>query len=74
MFGNGYPPHREDSQQQSRRTLEAISVAAHKPFGEIVASLPDDVIETVLTFPGAKDLTGMDSSDKHVLIDGLGSN
>lgn len=49
-------------------------MAAHKPFGEIVASLPDDVIETVLTFPGAKDLIGMDSSDKHVLIDGLGSN
>ena len=60
-FGKGYPPHREQSQQQSRRTLEGVSVATHKTMPEIVSSLDDAVIKPVLTYPGVKELLNVES-------------
>ena len=60
-FGKGYPPHREESQQASRKTLEAVSVSSHKSMAEIVSSLDDSVIKPVLDFPGVKDLLDIDS-------------
>ena len=60
-FGQGYPPHRQESQQQSRRTLEGISAATHRPFGEILSSLDDSVIQPVLTYPGVLELVDPDS-------------
>ncbi len=60
-FGGGYPPHRKESQQQSRRTLQAISQATHRPFADILASLDDAVIKPVLTYPGVRELIDVDS-------------
>lgn len=60
-FGKGYPPHREQSQQQSRRTLEGVSVTTHKTMPEIVSSLDDAVIKPVLTYPGVKELLNVES-------------
>ncbi len=50
--GCGYPPHRAESQRQSRTILGAVSLTAHKPFQEIVTNLPDEVIRPALTYPG----------------------
>jgi len=60
-FGLGYPPHRQQSQQQSRRTLERISIATHKSFAEILSSLDDSVIQPALNYPGVKKLLDVDS-------------
>lgn len=54
--GIGYPPHRQESQQQSRKTLLALSTATHRLFADIIASLPDEVVKPALEFPGIGDL------------------
>lgn len=59
--GGGYPPHRRESQQESRRILASVSAATHRPFAEIIALLPDSVIKPVLEFPGAAALIDVDS-------------
>jgi len=59
--GAGYPPHRRESQQESRRILDTVSAAAHRPFAEIITLLPDRVIRPVLEFPGAAELIDVDS-------------
>jgi len=61
QLGKGYPPHREESQQASRKTLEEISIATHKSFAEIITSLDDKVIKPVLDYPGVKELVDIDS-------------
>ena len=43
--GAGYPPHRKESQQQSRDTLTGVSMATHRPFAEIIATMPDDIVK-----------------------------
>lgn len=53
--GCGYPPHRQVSQQQSRKSLHEIGQLTHKSMREIILSLPDAVIEPALTFPGVKE-------------------
>ena len=60
-FGKGYPPHREESQQASRKTLEEVSVATHKSFADIIGCLDDKVIKPVLEYPGVKELVDVDS-------------
>jgi ribose 5-phosphate isomerase RpiB len=54
--GCGYPPHRQDSQRQSQETLATISALAHRPFADIVATLPGEVVEPVLDYPGVREL------------------
>lgn len=61
QFGLGYPPHRQESQQQSRRTLESVSVTTHKNFAEIISSLDDSVLKPVLTYPGIAELIDIDT-------------
>jgi len=61
QLGKGYPPHREESQQASRKTLEEISIATHKSFAEIITSLDDKVIKPVLDYPGVKELVDINS-------------
>jgi ribose 5-phosphate isomerase RpiB len=58
--GCGYPPHRQASQRQSRETLEKVSELTHKPFAEIIATLPDEVIKPAIEFPGIKELIDVD--------------
>ena len=60
-FGRGYPPHRQESQQQSRRTLEGVSTAAHRGLAKIVSSLDETVIGPVLRFPGVRELIDVDT-------------
>lgn len=65
--GCGYPPHRQESQRESRETLERISSLTHRPFAEIIATLPDDVIRPAIDYPGIKDLIDVDSiEDEHL--------
>ena len=59
--GGGYPPHRKDSQQESRQTLTTISGIAHLPLAQIIRNLPDQVINPVLNYPGILDLFDLDS-------------
>ncbi len=47
--GAGYPPHRSESQSQSRVRLTGVSRAAHKPFGEIVRALDKEIVTTALS-------------------------
>ena len=61
QLGKGYPPHREESQQASIKTLEEISVATHKDFADILTSLDDKVVKPVLDYPGVKELLDIDS-------------
>lgn len=46
--GAGYPPHRRESQQQSRDTLAAVNAAAHRPMPQIVAALDHGVLAPVV--------------------------
>jgi ribose 5-phosphate isomerase RpiB len=58
--GCGYPAHRQSSQRQSRETLEKVSELTHKPFAEIIVTLPDEVIKPAIEFPGIKELIDVD--------------
>ena len=60
-FGRGYPPHRQESQQQSIKTIKEISVITHKSFSEIVSSINESVIHPVLSYPGVMELIDIDS-------------
>ncbi len=60
-FGQGYPPHRRRSQQESIKTLKEISKTVHRSFAEIISSLPESVITPVLTYPGVLELIDIDS-------------
>jgi len=70
-FGLGYPPHRERSQQQSRRTLEGVSAATHKGFAQIIADLEDYAVRPVLEYPGVCELIDVDSIEDAALKQAL---
>lgn len=61
QLGKGYPPHREESQQASRKTLEEISFTTHKSFSDILTSLDDKVVKPVLDYPGVKELLDIET-------------
>jgi ribose 5-phosphate isomerase RpiB len=65
--GAGYPPHRKESQQASRMTLTQVSTMTHRPFAEIIATLPDDIIKPALDYPGIKDLIDVDTIEDAAL-------
>jgi ribose 5-phosphate isomerase RpiB len=65
--GGGYPPHRRVAQRDARVLLERISVLTHRPFAEIVASLPDEVVRPAMEFPGMRKLIDADSIDDPAL-------
>lgn len=48
-IGQGYPPARKESQQQSRETLRAVSTAAHRDFSAILESLDPALPGTLLS-------------------------
>jgi hypothetical protein len=58
--GCGYPSHRRASQRESRETLEEVSRLAHRPFAEIIAALPDEVLKPAVEYPGIKELIDLD--------------
>ena len=49
--GAGYPAARAEPQRQGRALLADISTAAHRPMAEILAALPESVLQPALTFP-----------------------
>ncbi len=59
--GGGYPAHRKEAQKEARLLLDRISVLAHRPFEEIIAGCPDEVIKPVLAYPGMWELIDVDS-------------
>jgi ribose 5-phosphate isomerase RpiB len=59
--GCGYPRHRQASQRESRETLEGVSRLTHRPFAEIIAALPDEVIRPAIEYPGIEALIAVDS-------------
>lgn len=52
--GTGYPEHRRKPQEESRRVLEEVSRATHRPFAEILAGLPKIVLGPALEYPGIR--------------------
>lgn len=52
VAAEGYPPHRRESQDESRRLLSELSRATHRTMADIVRSLDDRIVQPVLTFPG----------------------
>jgi len=59
--GGGYPPHRKEAQKEARILLERISALAHRPFAEIIAACPDEVVRPVLAYPRMWELIDVDS-------------
>ncbi len=59
--GAGYPISRSESQQKSRFMLDQISERSHRPLGEILKSLPEEVIRPALNYPGMKELLDLHS-------------
>jgi len=59
--GGGYPPHRALPQKEYRDKLARVSDITHRPFAEIISSLPDDAILPALDYPGMKELVDVDS-------------
>jgi ribose 5-phosphate isomerase RpiB len=49
--GLGYPPHRREPQKQSRLLLEKLNSLTHKDMLEIIALLPEEVINPVVNYP-----------------------
>lgn len=56
--GAGYPPHRGESQAQSRNKLMEISRAAHKDFAEILFSLDAQTVRPLKEYGVFLDLLG----------------
>ncbi len=50
--GFGYPPQRREPQRQSRLLLEKLNNLTHKNMPEIIPLLPEDIIGTVVNYPG----------------------
>jgi ribose 5-phosphate isomerase RpiB len=49
--GTGYPPHRAEPQRQGREMLARVSGCTHKPFAEILACLPGDILGPAIQYP-----------------------
>lgn len=61
QHGLGYPPHRQPSQQESRRRLAYVGTVTHQPMARIIAALDDETVRPVLTFPGVRELLDPDT-------------
>ncbi|MGV7928400.1 MAG: RpiB/LacA/LacB family sugar-phosphate isomerase [Spirochaetota bacterium] len=59
--GVGYPAHRQVSQRESRRTLFDISKRTHRSMAEILGTIDDTIVKTVLSFPGVMDTLDLDT-------------
>jgi hypothetical protein len=65
--GCGYPAHRQASQRASRETLEGVSGLTHRPFADIIAMLPDEVVKPAIGYPGIEKLIDVDSVEDEQL-------
>lgn len=69
--GQGYPPHRREPQSQSRSTLKKISAISHRSMAEIITTLPDDILNPTLQFPGVWNLIAVETIEDPILMDAL---
>ncbi len=69
--GCGYPAHRKEPQQASRAKLADISTLVHRPFAEIIETLPVDVVKPALEYPGMAELLDVDSLEDTALKNAL---
>lgn len=69
--GAGYPAERREPQARSRTVLAEISGLVHHSFPEIVARLPDHVIEPVLQYPGFLEVIDIPGLDDRRLAEAL---
>lgn len=69
--GIGYPPHRQESQRQSRKILAGISKATHKPMHEVVRDLDDSVVGPALRYPGIRELLQVETLNDSALAETL---
>jgi hypothetical protein len=47
--------------------LQIISRTTHRPLAEIIESLPDGILNPILTFPGVRELLAVESIEVAVL-------
>jgi len=69
--GCGYPPHRQESQRQSLKTLKNVSKLSHRKLSEIIDSLPENIVKPVINYPGVMNLLDIDTLEDHELINSL---
>jgi hypothetical protein len=67
--GAGYPAHRAAPQKEYRTKLAGVSVITHRPFAEIISTLPDDALLPAVEYPGMKELIQVDSIEDSALKD-----
>jgi len=53
--GQGYPPHRSESQRESRNILKQINAVAHKDFAAIIKNIDKTILNAVLNYPAFTD-------------------
>jgi ribose 5-phosphate isomerase RpiB len=54
--GGGYPPHRQQSQAQSRQLLGLVSKATHRDLAALIDALPADALMPAINYPGVRDI------------------
>lgn len=59
--GSGYPPHRQESQRASRKSLSEVSYVTHHTMAKIIKTLPRNILAPVLTFPGFSEILNIKS-------------
>ncbi len=55
-MGQGYPPHRAESQAESREKLKVISAASHKDFQEVLREIDPALLERIFSHKPFKEL------------------
>lgn len=60
-WGRGFPTYRAEPQRKFRQTLEAVNQVTHRPFAEIISTLPDEILRPALAYPGFLDLLDVES-------------
>ena len=71
-IGSGYPPHRVEIQQKSRKLLTDISKSTHHDFADIIEKLDKAMVDRVLSFPGVKEILDIDTLEDAALKKVLG--
>jgi ribose 5-phosphate isomerase RpiB len=60
-IAGGYPPQRKEAQKLGREAINSVSAVTHRPFAEIIANLPIDILGPAISYPGMAELIDVDS-------------
>jgi ribose 5-phosphate isomerase RpiB len=69
--GVGYPGHRKESQQNSRKILSTISQTTHSAMHEILQKLPESIVVEALAYPGIFDALRFDNLPQTAIKEAL---